>query len=41
MNAESQAPNGDHDIKHEKVALLGLTGQIWPISNTPETALQT
>jgi hypothetical protein len=41
MNAESQAPNGDHDIEHEKVALLGLTGQIWPISNTPETALQT
>jgi hypothetical protein len=41
MDAESQAPNRAHDIKQEKVALLCLAGQIWPISNTPETALQT
>jgi hypothetical protein len=39
MDAKSDAHSGAHDIKHTKVALLGLASQIWPISNTPLPAL--
>jgi hypothetical protein len=31
----SLAPNSANDIKQAKLALVGLAGQNWPISNTP------
>jgi hypothetical protein len=36
MAAGSLAPNSANEIKQAKLALVGLAGQNWPISNTPE-----
>jgi hypothetical protein len=35
MAAGSLAPNSANDIKQAELALVGLAGQNWPISNTP------
>jgi hypothetical protein len=35
MAAGSLAPNSANEIKQAKLALVGLAGQNWPISNTP------
>jgi hypothetical protein len=36
MAAGSLAPNSANEIKQAKLALVGLAGQDWPISNTPQ-----
>jgi hypothetical protein len=38
MDRDGQAPRLVSDIKHGKMAVVGLAGHIWPISNTPLTA---
>jgi hypothetical protein len=35
MDRGGQAPRPASDIKHGKMAVVGLAGHIWPISNTP------
>jgi hypothetical protein len=35
MHRGGQAPRPANDIKHGKMALVGLAGGFWPISNTP------
>jgi hypothetical protein len=35
MDRDGQAPRPASDIKHGKMAVVGLAGHIWPISNTP------
>jgi hypothetical protein len=39
MAAGSLAPNSANEIKQAKLALVGLAGQNWPISNTPFVSL--
>jgi hypothetical protein len=35
MDRGGQAPRPANDIKHGKMAVVGLARHIWPISNTP------
>jgi hypothetical protein len=35
MDRGGQAPRPASDIKHGKMAVVGLAGGFWPISNTP------
>jgi hypothetical protein len=35
MDRGGQAPRPASDIKHGKMAVVGLAGVFWPISNTP------
>jgi hypothetical protein len=35
MHRGGQAPRPANDIKHGKMAVVGLAGGFWPISNTP------
>jgi hypothetical protein len=38
MHRGGQAPRPANNIKHKKMALVGLAGGFWPISNTPSVA---